>query len=416
MPLDAGKTGRYGEIGVSGLTQFSGYVSEELLNELNGYRWRDTLKRMLANDSTVNSLNFVLEMMIRQASWKMDAADDSPQAKEYQEFFEKALFEEMNANWQDTLAEIVSFISWGFAVHEICYTRRDDGRIGWKKFAGRSQDSLDRWEFDKEDNAVAMIQQSPNDGETYTIPLAKCLHFRTSAAKNNPEGRSIYRGAYRAWYFKSRIENVEAIGTERDLAGMPVMYVPEAIMKKDASAAEAALRSTLTDTLRSIRRDETEGVMMPALYDTSGNKLFELQLLSTGGSRQFDTDKIISRYKAEILSVALADFMMLGSQTATGSYALSTDKTQMFTTALEAFLDVIAAQFNSKAIPELARLNGFNAEILPQLKHGEIDKMNLTEIFNALDSMTRAGFTFDETQQNWFKDQIKLPVITTNEQ
>lgn len=51
--------------------------------------------------------------------------------------------------------------------------------------------------------------------------------FRTESVKDNPEGRSILRNAYRSWYFKRRIQEIEAIGIERDLAGLPVIHAPE---------------------------------------------------------------------------------------------------------------------------------------------------------------------------------------------
>ncbi|MCE2604181.1 hypothetical protein LH384_34385, partial [Pseudomonas aeruginosa] len=55
----------------------------------------------------------------------------------------------------------------------------------------------------------------------------RALHFVTKSRKNNPEGRSVLRGAYRAWYFKRRIQEIEGIGLERDLAGFPVLTAPE---------------------------------------------------------------------------------------------------------------------------------------------------------------------------------------------
>ena len=66
----------------------------------------------------------------------------------------------------------------------------------------------------------------PPSYNLYTIPIDKALLFRTKSRKDNPEGRSILRNAYRSWYFKRRIQEVEGIGIERDLAGLPVMYAP----------------------------------------------------------------------------------------------------------------------------------------------------------------------------------------------
>lgn len=420
---------QFSEIGVSGLTQFSGYVAEEQLSELTYSKWQRVLKNMLTNDAVICSLNTVIEMLARQVSWKFVAADNSTAAEEARQFFEDALFRDMETTWPETISEIITFLGWGWSFHEIVYKRRNgdrpgrrfdskftDGRVGWRKFAGRSQDSLDHWEFDEEDTASAMVQRSPNTGETFTIPSAKALHFRTTAAKNNPEGRSMYRGAYRAWFFKTRIENTEAIGIERELAGLPVMYVPEEIMRTSATPEQAALRNTLQETLRSIRRDENEGVMIPSLFDVNKNPIFKLELLSTGGKRAIDTNQVIARWDQRILMTGLADFLLLGSQQV-GSYALSTDKTSIFSTALEGHLDSIAAKFNNEATPDLGRMNAINPELLPKLEHGDVDKISIPELFDAVQKLSGAQVTFDNDQADWLKQQLKMPVSAkTDEQ
>ena len=71
--------------------------------------------------------------------------------------------------------------------------------------------------------------------------MEKCLLFRTQTHKNNPEGRSILRNAYRSWYFKKRIEEIEGVGIERDLAGIPIAYVDPAIMSAGATADQQAM-------------------------------------------------------------------------------------------------------------------------------------------------------------------------------
>ena len=146
----------------------------------------------------------------------------------------------MQDTWTDTISEILSFLTYGWSFHEIVYKRRmgntknpttkskyTDGLIGWKKLPIRAQETLYRWEYDNEDNLLGMTQMPPPDFGTYTIPMSKALLFRTKSRKNNPEGRSILRNAYRSWYFKRRIQEIEGIGIERDLAGLPVMHGPE---------------------------------------------------------------------------------------------------------------------------------------------------------------------------------------------
>ena len=275
----------------------------------------------------------------------------------------KARLEDMQDTWTDTISEILSFLTYGWSFHEIVYKRRmgntknpttkskyTDGLIGWKKLPIRAQETLYRWEYDNEDNLLGMTQMPPPDFGTYTIPMSKALLFRTKSRKNNPEGRSILRNAYRSWYFKRRIQEIEGIGIERDLAGLPVMHGPEGLdLWNDDIEDNKQTRIALENMVKSIRRDEMEGVVLPAGY--------ELELLSSGGTRQFDTNAIINRYDTRIAMTVLADFIFLG-HSETGSWALSSDKTELFAMAIGAFLDMICETFNSQGIPPLIDING----------------------------------------------------------
>lgn len=190
-----------------------------------------------------------------------------------------------------------------------------------EKLPIRAQETLYQWEYDDEDNLLGMTQMPPPSYNLYTIPTSKALLFRTKSRKDNPEGRSILRNAYRPWYFKRRIQEIEGIGIERDLAGLPVIHAPENLDIWNPDDPDAVrIRTDLETMVRRIRRDEMEGVVLPHGY--------ELELLSSGGSRQFDTNAVINRYDTRIAMTVLADFIFLGHQQ-TGSWALSSDKTEL---------------------------------------------------------------------------------------
>ena len=103
---------------------------------------------------------------------------------------------------------------------------------------------------------TGMSQMPPPDFGVLTIPLEKALHFRTTSVKNNPEGRSILRTAYRSWYFKTRIQEIEGIGIERNLAGFPVLYAPPdlAIWDEHDKKAQEAMDWAL-DIVTGIKQD-----------------------------------------------------------------------------------------------------------------------------------------------------------------
>lgn len=397
----------FNEIGYTGLEVNSGQIEEETLHELRGDKWVRALKSML-NDPVIGATLFAIEMLARQTDWQMVAADDSKVSAENADFFRESLFSDMSHSWADTLSEILSFLPWGWSYFETVYKQRADGRIGWRKWSIRSQDSLARWEFDKEGGIAGMVQWSRNYQE-HLIPIEKSLLFRASVYKGNPEGRSIMRTAYRPYAFKTRIENLEGIGIERDLAGLPVANVPAAMMQSDAEPGTKLLLASIQKLLNNIRKDETQGVIFPRAYDQHGHSLFELQLLSTGGARQFDTGGIVSRYDQRILMAVMADFLMLGSGK-TGSFALSSDKTDLFTTALSAWLDSICGVINRHAIPRLGELNGMKPETLPKLEHGEIKRIDLAALGAYVSQLSGAQIFFDDEQQEWLKRQAKMPV------
>jgi len=222
------------------------------------------------------------------------------------------------------------------------------------------------------------------------IPIEKALLFRTTSVKNNPEGRSLLRNAYRPWFFKRRIEEIEAVGIERDLAGLPVAYVPPEYLSSTASTEQQAVLSAVQSIVTNIKRNEQEGIIFPLVYDDGGHKLFDLALMSSGGSRQFDTDKVISRYDQRIAMSVLSDFILLGHDRV-GSFALGASKIDLWSMAVDSIAKSIAEVFNTHAIPRLMRLNGLAPQEIPRLTYGEVSHVDLGEISDFVQKLTAAG-------------------------
>lgn len=377
---------------------------------------------MSNNDETIGAIMFAIEMLVRQADWNVEPGGSTAKDKEAAEFV-KSCMDDMQQTWIDTISEILSFLTYGWSLHEIVYKRRmgrtkdkrtsskyDDGLIGWMKLPIRSQETLYQWEYDDQDNLIGMTQMPPPDFGLITIPIEKCLLFRTRSRKDNPEGRSILRTAYRSWYFKRRIQEIEGIGIERDLAGLPVITTPENmdIWNKDDEDMNR-IRASLEAMVKNIRRDETEGLVLPFGYT--------FELTSTGGSRQFDTNSIIERYDTKISQTVLADFIQLGHENV-GSFALSSDKTNLFSMAICAFLDIICQTFNSQGIPQLIDINGDHfagVTDYPRLTHGDIEDVDLATVATFIKDMASIGVIIpDESLEDYVRQLGKLPKRTTD--
>ena len=420
------------EVGTSGLVQYGGKIQEDFLRQLQGRSGVANFREMSDNDPVVGAIMHAIEMLMRTVDWSVDASDvNDEEAVAYAEFVAGCM-QDMSHSWDDTLSSIMSFLTYGFSVHEIVYKRREgqdadtpskfnDGLVGWKKLPIRGQSTIYDWDIDA-NGGIHGLTQEQFLGETYGrnnvyIPIEKLLLFRTSTKYNNPRGRSVLRNAFLPWYYKTKIQEIEAIGIERDLAGMPVAMVPPQLLSDNATQAESAALNAIKELVRNIKRDEQEGIVFPLAYDPdTGNLAYDLKLLSTGGRRQFDTNAIINRYDQRIAMSVLADFILLGHQ-ATGTQALSVSKIQLFLDSLSAWLRAISEVFNQHGVPRLMRLNGFDISKAPSINFQSPDNIDLGSLGTFIQQLAGAGAPLfpDEDLEGYLREVAGLPRLMAEE-
>ena len=411
------------EIGSTGLRRTGGTVYEEFLVSLRGRRGAKVYREMSENDPVIGSILYAIEKIILRLEWTINPASDKQEDRDTAEFVEQCLYD-MSDSWDSTLSQILSMLVYGYAFHEIVYKIRDgagnedpsrrsafsDGKIGWRKWPIRGQETHNNWMFDEGGGIQGFEQIDPYGAGIHRIPIDKGLLFRTTSAKNNPEGKSLLRTSYRPWYFKRRIEEMEAIGIERDLAGLPIAYMPPEYLSSAATADQQAVRDSIVSIVQNVKRNEQEGIVFPLVFDDRGNKMFSIELLNSGGSRQFDTDKVISRYDQRIAMSVLSDFILLGHER-TGSFALGSSKIDLWTMAIEAICKSIAEVINYHAIPRLLKMNGMKIGSTPQLVYSEVSHIDLTEIADYVSKLTTAGaITPDEEMEEFLRGLAGLPM------
>ena len=393
----------YNSIGTSGLNRQGSFVDEEFLRELKNDRCRRVFREMADNDPVVGAILFGIEYLVRGVDWRVAPVDDSAKAKEVSQFISSCI-EDLNPSWECVVSDIMTMLVFGFAPLEIVYKKREgekntkggkskfsDGKIGWSRLSLRAQETVLEWEFDDNNDITGLIQQAPPKYKKVIIPAERFLLFRTTTAKNNPECKSVLRNAWRSWYIKKIIEEIEAIGVERDLAGLPVAYVPPNILSSTSDDAVATLNA-MKDLVTNIKRNEQEGIVFPLAYDEeTGKPLYDLKLLSTGGVRSFDTDKIISRYDQRIAMSLFADFILLGHENV-GSKALGVTKIELFETAIETWCKTISEVFNNDAFPKLLRLNGYDLSYCPKLTYSQIKHVDLETVATYVDKLSKHNF------------------------
>jgi hypothetical protein len=412
------------EMGVTGLKRSGGQITEEFLPALRGIQGQRVYLEMSENDHLVGGALLAMREVVARLDWKISAPESpTPQELAQAEFTQECL-DDMSESWDVTIAEALSSLTFGWSYHEIVYKQRqgqvpdprfrskfNDNRIGWRKFAIRSQETLQRWEIDPSGGLRGMHQLDPNGGkELIFIPIERALLFRASERKSSPEGRSMLRSAYRPWYYRKRFEEIEAIGVERDLAGMPMAYAPEAWFTDTENSAQL---DRVKDLVTKARRNEIDGGLLPSIYDEFNNQLLKFELLASPGSRQLDTTAIIQRWNTAIATSMLQDFLTLGHESV-GSFALGKVKVSMWQLVVDSIAKSVAEVINQHAIPRLMRLNGWMPDRMPTLTYGNVVEEDLTVLATFVKDMVDSGVIVpDPRLEAYIRDLADLPSAVT---
>ena len=295
-----------GETGNSGLRFYGGFVRDEWLPQLaNGRQAYRVSREMSDNCATVSAMLFAIKHLIRALKCRVEVVGGEPKSAKEAEFVESCM-EDMAGTWDGFLTDVLTMLEFGYAPIEMVFKRRaghketpnetsrySDGLIGISKLSLRSQETLIKWLMDDKGTVYGMTQQ-PWNAPQVNIPMQKILLFRTTEQRGNPEGESLLRKSWRAWYFLKRHEEIEAVGVERDLAGLPMMLVPSSLVQTangtDAVAAQA--KATLVkyqQICRDIRNNQQAALVLPSDRDEKGNLQYEFKLVTSGGKRNFDT-------------------------------------------------------------------------------------------------------------------------------
>ena len=107
------------ELGNTGLKNNSGIIGEEFLQALQWPKQNLVYREMASNDPVISGIIFAMEMIIRKVSWRITDNGDA----EGKAFLESTM-DDMEKSWADTINDILSFLTYGYSVHETVYKTR----------------------------------------------------------------------------------------------------------------------------------------------------------------------------------------------------------------------------------------------------------------------------------------------------
>ncbi len=411
-----------GAQGIDGLRTVHGKVNEHLHPEL---RWPVSIVtyRAMSLDPTIAAVNNFYDMMIARADFKFvapnkkdedgdDTGSPKPEVQAATDFLNFCMVNMEDQTWQQFITGIGTYRVYGFSIAEKVWTTvksgKHKGRLKWKALAQRSQETIWRWTWDRNnpDQLTGVIQRSEvMDMERYKpdqvkperkIDRSKFILFRFDPKKNNPQGTSPLDGAWKAWKYLNLVQEYQAVGIAKDLGGIPVLGIPvdkliEAAADPNGTAAQT--QNSLKEMAASLHAGDRTFAIKPILYDDQGNELYTFELQGIKGSgKQYDTSEVIRQYQNEILTVYSASMLKLG-QDATGSFALSDNMNNMLGFAVQHNLDIIRDQINADLIPQTLAANGwlFEEEDMPTLEYGDVAPRDLDELGKYVQRVVTSG-------------------------
>jgi hypothetical protein len=403
---------------------FSGYPvygnrsypgSDEVHRELQGTQADRKYREMLDNHGLIATTQRIISALCQQCRWSIaPSIEDDPTAIAAADFV-RLQWQQMSVSWGQVLAEMLSAALLGWSWHETVY-KHIEGGLGWDGFYFCRQDTRLTWAWDDNGRHVIAMEQLTKAGQHATISAAKSLHYVADPTTGSPEGRAILRSLY--IYYRNLMDTLTdlGIGIRHDATGQVVLQIP--IDTFTAAAGGDAVATATIDAVKksvaTMQRGERSGVVIPSEIDSDGRQTgWKIDMLSGSQRPRVDGLALAEMYEKRIASALLTQFLLLG-QSASGSFALSADQTELLGIVLAGWCTDIADCFNQQAIKPLCELNGIDAKYMPKLTHGPIDGPDLSALANLLGTAVKANIlTPDPALEEYVRDSAGLPKLPT---
>jgi hypothetical protein len=389
------------ELGVSGTKLFAGLISEETVPQLQGFQAYKSYQGMRL-DATGSALLKAIELPIRASRWFVNPASDDPNDINIADFVHDVCWTFGSQSMDDIMRLAFGCLAFGFSTLEIIWSVIDEGpwkgKVGWDRLAWRSQATKWRWEMDYVNGKrqlVGLVQLAPPYYQQVQIPRNKLMLWVNDLEGDNYDGISCLRSAWKDYYIRDQLYRIRAIGLERGYMGIPVATVPDEFSDEYAGIARQIVET--------VRADEQVGVVHPASMD------FRIERWELNGPAM---NEAIHYHNRQMLVCQLAQFLELGSKNV-GSFALSSDQSDLFQMAINAKANYFAEVMNLH--PGIPQLIGFNfpnvtAQNLPRLQHGDIGQRSLDRLGRTLMALGQWGFlTPDNATEDRLRQMLDLP-------
>lgn len=333
------------EVGTSGLKVYSGFVHEAYNTSMywpEVYSEYNRLRRSMPEMGMVRQLFTMLARSVEPTVQLPEHPSDDD--KRYRDFVVSE-FDNMEGGFSqfiETAVNQVPFMGWGrWSVipglrdpdwappgDDDWVSEEDDGLIGIRRLAWRDQGTLEKWEFNPNKRMVGMWQRDFPNPSVY-LPNKDCLHL-TFGDPINPEGLAPLEAVLRLERIRFGFEVIMGIGFEHAAGYLDVTKEEGGTLSEDDTRnIERAAMNILT------AKEGNFAAWPPGIKGDIKDVSFQAagSILSA-----------IEHYNILALSIFMAQFIAYNTLSGAGSFASSSDSSQISITAFNSMMDGIANQ------------------------------------------------------------------------
>lgn len=398
-------------LGVSGTPSYAGWLATSEQNpKLTGRQRYQTYSDMLANVAIVGAgVRYYLNL-VSKAGWKVEPAEDGgDEAQKAAELVEDCL-ENLDTPWYRIVRRAAMFKFYGFSIAEWTAEQAEDGRVLFSDVEARPQITIERWDIDEGGNVAGVIQRAPRDQRVIYLPRQKLVYCVDDSLNDSPEGLGLFRHVAEACRKLERYQDLEGMGFESDLRGMPVVKAPLTVLNnavKNAQLSTDGLNAILQPFktfLTNHVKNPQQGIMLDSAPYTgqdatatpSSVPQWDFSIAKNESEAQAEVAAAIVRLNEEIARVLGVEHVLLGA-TSRGSNALSRDKSDNFALMVDSTLAELRQTFEKDLIMPLMALNGIDAKLAPSFVTEAIAYRDIEQVTTALFQLAQAGAVLSPT-------------------
>lgn len=389
-------------IGATGTTIYGGYYSEEYLNELRGKAGCEVYDEMRRSDAQVKMILSAIKNPIKSSTFAHEPVKGDAESEKIAEFLDWQWFKCDHFDFGQFLAEALTFLEFGFSIFEKLYRVSEHPELGLvhtlRSLGFRKQATIERWLVDPARGLTGVEQYAYGDtvrsgAHNCVIPIEHLIVFTNDKEGDNHEGTSLLRACYGAWFRKNLYLKLNAIGIEKASIGVPVGKYPK-------GTADSSELDKFIACLQNFAVHENSYLLFPDGYHCDIVK------------NDFDSEKVLEsiRYEdAQMSKSILFQFLELGTNSSSGSFALGADQSDIALSAIQFIGDMVCQKVN-EINRELVAMNFGPVANIPKVKCTGINQKAGREVADIIKVLVEAGaIKADEGLEEHVRKLYALP-------